>query len=124
MSYEGYTDHLCENGHHWQIDAQAHYVICPYCSKDSVWQNEVDETNCDSVGIIMAEGWKSLCISEKKIETCGHCNHSRTMEPARYRIPSEEELKKLRHLRLVGDNGKSKFMNIYEYHLLSDVLEG
>lgn len=124
MSYEGYEDRLCKNGHHWQKDVHGGHNVCPHCRKKAVWANSVDQTNCEDVGLITPKGWESLLIQPEKTETCGHCNHTKTIEPARYRIPSEEEMKKLRHMRITKDNGRTELMNLYEYTILSDVLEG
>ena len=48
MSYEGYTEFLCKNGHHWEIcvyDSEIDYPPCYRCGKYPVWQHDVDETN-------------------------------------------------------------------------------
>jgi hypothetical protein len=45
MSYEGYTEHLCANGHHWAHDCYEDEKACPRCGKPSVWCHHVDQTN-------------------------------------------------------------------------------
>lgn len=45
MSYEGFTERLCEGGHLWCDDAYADQTPCPRCGKPSVWEHEVDCTN-------------------------------------------------------------------------------
>lgn len=57
MSYEGYSQLLCRNGHQWSMDAtifsQNVYgsklaLRCSVCGEQAVWANDVDETNgCD-----------------------------------------------------------------------------
>lgn len=46
MSYEGYTEYLCANGHHFTVDC---YDVappgCPRCSSPLAWEHAVDETN-------------------------------------------------------------------------------
>lgn len=62
MSYEGYTEYLCAEGHRWQIDAMEEAMqedcglgpLCPRCRKPSIWSHCVDETNgivCDENGV-------------------------------------------------------------------------
>ena len=47
MSYEGYTEYLCENGHHWTVDVmnEADECLCPRCKGIPVWDHGVNETN-------------------------------------------------------------------------------
>ena len=48
MSYEGYEQVICINGHAWNIDAyESSYGLgdCPYCKSRPIWHNSVDETN-------------------------------------------------------------------------------
>ena len=45
MSYEGYTQYLCEHGHLWHVDAYDDKHHCPQCSSKPVWHHAVDCTN-------------------------------------------------------------------------------
>jgi hypothetical protein len=45
MSYEGYTEKLCKNGHLWGNDCYSDPTPCPQCGGDFVWQHHVDQTN-------------------------------------------------------------------------------
>lgn len=55
MSYEGYEEFICENGHYWAVDASVliygsdeerkFAYICPHCKKMAQYQCSVDETN-------------------------------------------------------------------------------
>lgn len=101
MSYEGREEHLCKNGHRWEIPC--HYVfaeapadLCPVCSEPSVWYNAIDDTNCDAVGTIPDEEWAKLLITPERRETC-NLGHSHIMEHAQYRQPTQEELEGMRH---------------------------
>lgn len=77
MSYEGYEQHLCTNGH--RFDAGEHWDgeprICDDCGAGSAFCNDVDETNCDGVGVI--PNWDAWLIDAGPPEV--------------YRIPTEEE---------------------------------
>lgn len=53
MSFEGWTQNICENGHYYCDN-----VYVPdgcYCGAKSVWENLVDDTNCDRYGYIPQE---------------------------------------------------------------------
>lgn len=55
MSYEGYEEFICENGHHWTVDAsellhgtnkqRKSAFVCPHCKKKAQYHCRVDETN-------------------------------------------------------------------------------
>lgn len=65
MSFEGYYQVLCKNGHYWE-DAYCYHVHspgeepCPACDPEEwrcddcgakrAWINTVDDTNCDDYG--------------------------------------------------------------------------
>ncbi len=49
MSYEGYSQFLCKNGHYWTEDAYTidtyGVKLCSKCKQPFVWENMVDVTN-------------------------------------------------------------------------------
>lgn len=47
MSYEGYTEYLCKNGHYWAVDVYCECGVpeCSECGGPYVWRHSVDETN-------------------------------------------------------------------------------
>lgn len=50
MSYEGFTQILCANGHYHTVDAHEDYLAddywrCPICGALKAWTNEVNTTN-------------------------------------------------------------------------------
>ena len=55
MSFEGYSQAICENGHRFDLfDFQEN---CE-CGARAAWENVVDDTNCLLEGIIL--DWSSL----------------------------------------------------------------
>lgn len=87
MSYEGYTQNLCANGHGFHEDAHAvHHQVCGECGAPGVWCNPVDETNCESYGEI---DLSPFIISAPKPERCnlGHEHQGAYV----YRIPTPAE---------------------------------
>lgn len=92
MSFEGYIEFLCENGHRFSIDAlDTSERKCDWCGAlpalkpdGKVWCNLVDNTNCYSEGEIPDVAWKQFLIDPGDDKT----------EP-RYRMPTEEEHKKM-----------------------------
>ena len=46
MSYEGYEERLCKDGHYHAYDVYASFpIVCPTCSKDWAFYHGVDQTN-------------------------------------------------------------------------------
>lgn len=96
MSYEGYNQNLCSEGHYWTSDAYEFKddVICLYCEKVSkpVWSNSVDDTNGESVGHI---DMNQFLLHKEVKQRCNlGCMH--IVKHAIYRIPTKEETKGLR----------------------------
>jgi uncharacterized Zn finger protein len=90
MSYEGFTQHLCEDGHSWTVDAYLGEDIetCPFCGKLSVWHNSVDTTNgsFDDNGIRI-DGYVEL---EKKKEV--RCDKCGSITEITYKIPESRTI--------------------------------
>ncbi|MBI3632900.1 MAG: hypothetical protein HY226_01260 [Candidatus Vogelbacteria bacterium] len=102
MSYEGYVQVLCENGHYHTLDAydmivsdsidwqmyrgygsdEARKPWACFCGKDMVWVNQVDETNCESVGYVELE-----VKTEARLCTCDDCGNKHVKEQMTYKIP-------------------------------------
>lgn len=92
MSYEGYDQVLCSNGHLSCLDAYETFMCeedwrC-HCGAPIAFTNSVDETNGDSFGFMdMGE-----FVSEPAVfEECPCCKHSRMVSYPVYRIPTEKE---------------------------------
>lgn len=88
MSYEGYIQVLCPNGHTWNIndngwEPSPDEFKCSHCRQFAIWKNFVDETNGESIGLIQLEK-----ITPIKLHTCT-CGNIHTGEPATYRIPDD-----------------------------------
>lgn len=46
MSYEGYTEYLCEKGHYWSANCYFDDgEPCAVCGGAPVWRHAVDQTN-------------------------------------------------------------------------------
>lgn len=105
MSFEGYYQILCVNGHLQEIDVYSmDFDIdnfkdweCEYCNGKIAWWNIVDETNgsfnIDSDGYETEEridNFVELKIDkERKTCTCSICGiiHFNTDEPQTYKLP-------------------------------------
>ncbi len=94
MSYEGYEQCICENGHYFETPCSYMFIenasICE-CGAKSVWDNSVDDTNCDSFGIVLKEDIDKLLISAEKSEVC-NLGHLHITHKAIYRLPKKNEL--------------------------------
>ncbi len=98
MSYEGYVQGICENGHltHFQEpyiwgDSKPH--ACEVCEASIAWHNPVDQTNCDDFGIIPQSEFDKLLVEAEIVETCS-LGHQHVTKQAVYRIPTDNELKR------------------------------
>lgn len=100
MSYEGYEQHVCQNGHRFDtwcsfmFDDDEHEK-CPDCGANSVYINAVDDTNCDQCGHI--EDWSSLLLTATEVQVC-NLGHTHVTKNATYKVPSDEEAAALRAL--------------------------
>ena len=47
MSYEGYVEYLCKNGHYAAFDCynDPDHGVCDYCHEPYEWRHSVDQTN-------------------------------------------------------------------------------
>lgn len=96
MSYEGYNEYLCPEGHRWNMDCESENLSCPTCGQEQVWSNSVDNTNCYLDGAIPEEVWKQFEIEPEIEETC-NLGHKHVVKSAKYRIPTDNEKAKMRH---------------------------
>jgi len=104
MSYEGYEQLICENGHEFSIDAyetmtysddvcdDPHKEIkCPVCEGKVVWWNAVDLTNgsWDDDGERI-DGYFELDIKTTAVHCeCAVCGDKHVKTAATVRIPDE-----------------------------------
>jgi len=92
MSYEGYEQFLCENGHFWTVDCYDSRTKCPDCKGKAVWFNGVDLTNgsWDDNGRRI-DGYVKLEIDVPAEEcTCEKCGHKHNKTVATYKIPKNK----------------------------------
>lgn len=90
MSYEGYEQHICKNGHLFGRGAFEESAPKCSCGAESVFCNCVDDTNFDEVGYIDFEPFK---LAEAVTETCEHCGHTRVVSETTYRVPTKKEVR-------------------------------
>jgi hypothetical protein len=96
MSFEGYYQRLCEEGHYSTQDCYASFGVqeadwaCPICGKGQAWWNLVDVTNGsfdDETGE-RVDGYIEL---EEKTPaeycTCSTCGNRHVVKKATYKIP-------------------------------------
>lgn len=97
MSYEGHVQALCEKGHLNIYDCFYEYekTLCS-CGSLIIWENNVDDTNCDSYGEVDMNQFR-ICL--RIMEECPTCHHKKEISPEIYRIPTEEERQQARCYR-------------------------
>ena len=62
MSYEGHVQHICANGHRFDTDCRDTETKCD-CGAASAFHNDVDDTNCESWGVIPDYEWEKLLLT-------------------------------------------------------------
>ena len=93
MSFEGYYQVICKNGHYHTVDAYHadEELACPFCKCPKEWDNLVDTTNgshdeagnrVDGFVFLKAERDAMTC-------TCRKCGHTHETEPAIFKIPKK-----------------------------------
>ena len=99
MSWEGYAQNFCINGHFYT--SRAGYMcddpdLCEYCKAEPAVTILVDETNGDCAGLIPLAVLKTLISEPAETEICNlGCVH--VISETIYRIPTKDEIKTLRH---------------------------
>jgi len=78
VSFEGYYQRLCKNGHSMDVDVylSKHDDRCRECNAEVVWQNLVDQTN---------DGGNPVRLKIKEQHECDHCG---TILETKYELPT------------------------------------
>jgi len=98
MSYEGYEQCICKNGHYFECDCRQD-LVCPICEEEQAWYNSVDETNYYSYGEIPLEVLRAkYLLSPAQVKTCD-LGHEHVVQEEIFRIPNEKDTNLLRHRR-------------------------
>lgn len=95
MSYEGYEQCICKNGHYFERDAYQDDRPCPDCDEEAAWFNGVDQTNGEDAGFIPIEALDPFVITGIQQEKC-NLGHYHTIANPVYRVPTREETEPLR----------------------------
>lgn len=89
MSWEGFYQSICENGH--RFDHYDEESKCYICESPHIWINVVDDTNCSSVGMI--RDFSPVMILPEIMEVC-NLGHKHIKQHATYRVPQKNELER------------------------------
>ncbi len=94
MSFEGYYQLVCENGHLDSCDALMadpfEEYECLDCKAPLAWWNLVDETNGSHMDGKRIDGYIDLEEDvPAKTEICKCCGHVKTLEEETYKIPEK-----------------------------------
>jgi hypothetical protein len=123
MSYEGFEQWVCKNGHLTCVDAiaQSYGMVedkCGTCGEEIVFTNSVDQTNGHEWGYI---DFKPLKLTDAVYETCKHCGHKTLKEEETYRVPIQDEVKTLRMYCETWQGAETKWLPC---HSVVDAAEG
>ena len=92
MSFQGYYQLMCDNGHIYAENASLwdDFRTCPHCNAACVWSNLVDQTNDDGADDVVDFGRPiapaRVCDPAPNCP-CGK-SHAVILEPERYAIPN------------------------------------
>lgn len=91
MSFEGYYEHLCPNGHYWTTDVYEEMYSgeakCPHCKQESTWFHLVDETNGSDPNYPSTMPYPLEVEADDVYCECPTCGHLHIVERRRYKIP-------------------------------------
>lgn len=103
MSYEGYSQFWCKNGHYWTRDCnllmnwgeEPTKQKCPVCKEEEVFENMVDVTNGSFDDMEGGDGTRIDNFIEPKIKSetsgkCSACGRKHVCEVT-YEIPKKED---------------------------------
>ena len=96
MSYEGYEQYWCKNGHYWTIDSSLtmwdeRKQKCPICGEMEVFSNGVNTTNGSFDGDERIDGFIQPELISKHQAQCEYCNKEHICECSIYKIPQEKK---------------------------------
>lgn len=97
MSYEGYVQFICKNGH-YNKQPEAHdgdQAPC-HCGTGYVWENRVNDTNCDAFGVIPDHVMRMFIVTDEILEEC-NLGHKHVMSEATYTAPSPAQTQSAQH---------------------------
>ena len=98
MSYEGYTQNICEEGHRFDTDVGCWFgkePLCPVCSAKVCWSNGVDQTNFEEDGFIPDEDFARFLHTPGETQVCS-LGHTHIVRHATYLVPTQEQVEPLR----------------------------
>jgi len=95
MSYEGYEQFLCKNGHHWTEDCNFADLggKCPYCKEEIVWTNSVNLTNGSYEENERIDGYieiEEYIKDPSEFCICPTCGNEHIIKTAIYVIPKDK----------------------------------
>jgi len=97
MSFEGYYQLVCTNGHQYNADlyGEEEHTKCPICNSCAKWWNLVNLTNGsfegDGDNETRIDGYVELVV-EKAAKTCkcDKCGNDHIIEQETYLVPTKE----------------------------------
>lgn len=95
MSYEGYEQVICVNGHYSVVDCYMAENPCSVCNCAIAWDNPVDTTNGGEEGKIELKSLEKFIKSPAVVETC-NLGHPHIMSNAVYKVPTRKQTDPLR----------------------------
>lgn len=97
MSYEGYVQIICANGHLYEAPVGDGYGHTCRCGAKLAWMNHVDQTNNPGDGVIPKAEFVRFELTPEVTTTCTACGTHTHVTEATYRIPTDDETEAMRY---------------------------
>ena len=96
MSFEGYYQILCKNGHLYIQDVYEYEQDdepwkCPDCGEGKAWIHTVDQTNGSDPQTGEGMPFKLKVKTPQQVKVCTKCSAATVLRSTTYEIPEEEE---------------------------------
>jgi hypothetical protein len=91
MSWEGYIQCLCENGHQFGVGPYDEDMCCDICKGKITWSHPVDETNgcCCDDNSCCAHPLPLKVKTPAEYKECPTCHHKELVKHETYYKPGE-----------------------------------
>jgi len=103
MSYEGYSQYLCRNGHKTIIDSLEELPKHCDCGKEFIFSWQVNQTNGDELHNALTMEYPFDVLEERKYVTCKSCGSLVETKEPRFKVPTYKEMNL--HIERVREEG-------------------
>ncbi len=116
MSFEGFMQYLCPEGHEFHIGAfEEADDVCPHCGQKPVWCHTVDQTNGTDAND------KSTIPVDLKIKTARVMSDPLKILMEAVRLTDGSLVNRMTEIRALAEMVNPKTLKVETYHVPSDI---